>query len=191
MRARRQPAQAQPGDVMKFAMPRNHLHVTHEGVVIQPGLVLGSWAPFKQMAGGAMGDLVLTEDEVRPATSKLQEGVSGQCRSQPSDRRIARVLYMHIPATEAPRRWRKQFTSARPAKAPPPDSTPAPSADLGFDPKQGEQVLGHAGKVKGGILRVSVPRAEPISDCGMTVAPYDVHEASEGLASSARQNECQ
>jgi hypothetical protein len=55
MRARRQPAQAQPGDVMKFAMPRNHLHVTHEGVVIQPGLVLGSGAAFQANGGRGHG----------------------------------------------------------------------------------------------------------------------------------------
>ena len=58
--------QPQPGDVMKFAMPRKDLHVTLGGVTIKPALALGAWAAFKQGTDGAMvmGDLVLTEDEV-------------------------------------------------------------------------------------------------------------------------------
>ena len=40
---------------------------------------------------------------------------------------------------------------------------------LGFDQKQVEQILGHTGKVNGGVLQSGVPRAEPITDSGMTV----------------------
>ena len=55
--------QAQPGDVMKFAMPRKDLHVTLNGVEIKAGLALGSWIAFKMDHAGAMamGDLVLLE----------------------------------------------------------------------------------------------------------------------------------
>ena len=70
------PGQMQPGDVIKFGMPRKDLHVTLAGVDIKPGLALGSWAAFKRDGSGAMvmGDLVLTEDEVEPVMMKLQEG---------------------------------------------------------------------------------------------------------------------
>jgi hypothetical protein len=62
------PGQMQPGDVIKFGMPRKDLHVVLDGVDIKPGLALGSWVAFKRDGGGAMvmGDLVLTEDEVEP-----------------------------------------------------------------------------------------------------------------------------
>src|SRR5438876_8006459 len=70
------PGQMQPGDVIKFGMPRKDLHVTLKSVDIKPALALGSWAAFKQDGGSAMvmGDLVLTEDEVEPVMRKLQEG---------------------------------------------------------------------------------------------------------------------
>jgi hypothetical protein len=42
---------------------------------------------------------------------------------------------------------------------------------LGFDQKQVEQILGHTGKVNGGVLQVGVPRSETITDSGMTVPP--------------------
>jgi uncharacterized protein DUF1259 len=54
------PGQMQPGDVIKFGMPRKDLHIVLNGVDIKPGLALGSWAAFKRDASGAMvmGDLV-------------------------------------------------------------------------------------------------------------------------------------
>jgi len=91
------PGQAQPGEVMRFAMPRKDLHVTLGGVAIKPGLALGSWAAFVRTEHGAMvmGDLVLTEDEVGPVMRKLQEGGIEISAVSP-DRRIAsRYLSAH------------------------------------------------------------------------------------------------
>jgi len=70
------PGQVQPGDVIRFGMPRKDLHVTLGDVAIKAGLALGSWAAFVQTEHGAMvmGDLVLTEDELGPVMRKLQEG---------------------------------------------------------------------------------------------------------------------
>ena len=167
--------QPQPGDVMKFAMPRKDLHVTLGGVTIKPALALGSWAAFKQSTEGAMvmGDLVLTEDEVQPVMAKLQEG--GIQEAAIHNHLIGespRVMYMHIASHGDAVQMAKAIDEALAlTKTPPPDATPAASADLGFDQKQVEQVLGHAGKVNGGVLQVGVPRAESISDLGMNVPP--------------------
>src|ERR1700693_5443764 len=48
------PGQMQPGDVIKFGMPRKDLHVVLDGVDIKPGLALGSSGAFKRDGGGAM-----------------------------------------------------------------------------------------------------------------------------------------
>src|SRR6476660_5682406 len=67
----------QAGDVMRFNFPRRDLHVTVEGVQIRPSLALGSWVAFKRLPDGnamAMGDLVLTDDEINPVISALQAG---------------------------------------------------------------------------------------------------------------------
>jgi hypothetical protein len=42
---------------------------------------------------------------------------------------------------------------------------------LGFDQKRVEEALGRSGKVNGGILQFAVPRAETITDSGMSVPP--------------------
>jgi hypothetical protein len=171
------PGQMQPGDVIKFAMPRKDLHVTLNGVGIKPGLALGSWAAFVRHGNEAMvmGALVLTEDEVAPVMSKLQSaGVQEAALHNHLIGESPRVMYMHIASHGDPVQMAKAIHDGLAlTKTPGPDSTPAQQApaDLGFDQKQVEQTLGRTGKVNGGILQFSVPRAEQITDSGMTVPP--------------------
>ena len=169
------PGQMQPGDVIKFGMPRKDLHVVLESVDIKPGLALGSWAAFKRDGGGAMvmGDLVLTEDEVEPVMMKLQEG--GIHESAVHNHLIGespQVMYMHIASHGDAIQMAKAIHDALAlTKTPGPDAASAaqPAADLGFDQKQVEQILGHSGKINGGVLQIGVPRAEAITDSGMAV----------------------
>jgi hypothetical protein len=171
------PGQAQPGDVMKFAMPRKDLHVVLGGVQIKPALALGSWAAFKESRGEAMvmGDLVLTEDEIEPVMAKLQEG--GIQEAAIHNHLIGespRVMYMHIASHGDAVQMAKAIHEALALSKTPPPDTAAPATaplDLGFDQKQVEQILGHTGKVNSGVLQVSVPRSEPITDTGMSVPP--------------------
>jgi hypothetical protein len=174
--------QIQPGDVLKFGMPRKDLHVKLDGVEIKAGLALGSWAAFKQDSASAamvMGDLVLTEDEVEPVMMKLQEG--GIQESAVHNHLIGEsphVMYMHIASHGDAVQMAKAIQDALAlTKTPGPDAVPAaqsasqPAAELGFDEKQVEQILGRAGKVNGGVLQIAVPRAEAITDSGMAVPP--------------------
>jgi Domain of Unknown Function (DUF1259) len=171
------PGQIQPGDVIKFGMPRKDLTVVLDSVTIKPGLALGSWAAFKRDGGGAMvmGDLVLTEDEVEPVMMKLQEG--GIHESAVHNHLLGEsphVMYMHIASHGDPVQMAKAIRDALAlSKTPGPDAAPAtqPTVELGFDQKQVEQILGHAGKVNGGVLQIAVPRVETITDSGMTVPP--------------------
>jgi hypothetical protein len=122
-----------------------------------------------------MGDLVLTEDEVEPVMTNLQEG--GLQESAVHNHLIGEsphVMYVHIAGNgDAVRMAKVIHDAVALTKTPGPDASPAaqPSAELGFDQKQVEQILGHTGKVNGGILQVGVPRAETITDSGMTVPP--------------------
>src|ERR1700682_5101709 len=47
------PGQIQPGDVMRFGMPRKDLHVVLDGVDLKAGLALGSGTGFKRGSTGA------------------------------------------------------------------------------------------------------------------------------------------
>jgi len=171
------PGQAQPGDVIRFGMPRKDLHVGLNGVEIKAGLALGSWAAFKRHGSEAMvmGDLVLTEDEVEPVMMKLQEG--GIQESALHNHLLGEsphVMYMHIASHGDAVKMAKAIREALAlTKTPAPDASPAgqPPSELGFDQKQVEQIIGHSGKVNGGILQIGVPRAETITDAGIAIPP--------------------
>jgi biotin operon repressor len=169
--------QIQPGDVMRFGMPRKDLHVTLGGVAIKPGLALGSWAAFVHTEHGAMvmGDLVLTEDEVGPVMRKLQEG--GIEISAVHNHLLGEsphVMYMHIASHgDAVKLAHAIHDAVALTKTPGPDtgSVPAASEPLGIDQKAVEEALGRSGKVNGGILQFGVPRAENITEEGMVMPP--------------------
>jgi hypothetical protein len=169
--------QMQAGEVIKFAMPRKDLKVTVNGIAIKPGLALGSWAAFVRHGNEAMvmGDLVLTEDEVAPVMTKLQQsGVHEAALHNHLLGESPRVMYMHLASHGDPVEMAKAIHDALAlTKTPGPDTTASsqPQADLGFDQKQVEQALGHGGKVNGGILQFSIPRAEQITDSGISLPP--------------------
>src|ERR1700757_315651 len=171
------PGQAQPGDVIRFGMPRKDLHVVLNGVEIKAGLALGSWAAFKRHGSEAMvmGDLVLTEDEVEPVMLKLQErGIQESALHNHLLGESPHVMYMHIASHGDPVQMAKVIHEALAlTKTPAPDASPAAQtpSELGFDQKQVEQIMGHAGKANGGILQIGVPRAELITESGTAIPP--------------------
>jgi len=159
-------------------MPRKDLHVTLNGVAIKPGLALGSWVAFKKAENGAMvmGDLVLTQEEVEPVMRKLQEG--GVEISAVHNHLIGespRVMYMHVASHgDAVKMAKAIHDAVSLTKTPGPDAAGAAATSpeaLGIEQKKIEDLIGHPGKVNGGILQFTVPRAEEITDNGMTVPP--------------------
>src|SRR5713226_7151457 len=91
----------QPGDVYKVSLPRSDLKITVSGVELKPALALGSWVAFKKTGDMTMvmGDLVLTEDEVTPVMTKLEEGgVEPTALHNHVLHESPRVMYMHFHA---------------------------------------------------------------------------------------------
>jgi hypothetical protein len=85
-----------------------------------------------------------------------------------------RVMYMHLASHGDPVQMARAIHDVLAlTKTPGPDTSASsqPQADLAFDRKQVEQALGQTGKVNGGILQFSIPRAEQITDSGITIPP--------------------
>jgi len=168
--------QMQPGGVFKFSMPRKDLTVTKDGVKIAPGLALGSWAAFKQEDSHAMvmGDLVLTEDEVEPVMMSLQQhGIEQTGIHNHLIGEQPHIMYMHIEGQGDAATLAKSLATAlaltkTPGASP---AAPAQAAALGFDQAAVEKAMGYSGKVNGGILQFTVPRAEKIMEHGMEIPP--------------------
>src|SRR5438309_9283548 len=142
----------QPGDVYKVSLPRSDLRVTVSGVELKPALALGSWVAFKKTGDMTMvmGDLVLTEDEVTPVMTKLEEGgVDPTALHNHVLHESPRVMYMHIHAMGDAVKIARAIHDAHalsktPCAAP---GAAAPAQELGIETKQIDQLMGQTGKV--------------------------------------------
>lgn len=163
----------QPGDVYKVSLPRSDLKVTVGGVELKPALALGSWVAFKK-AGDmtmVMGDLVLTEDEVTPVLTKLEEGgVEISALHNHVLRESPRVMYMHIHAMGDSVKIAKAIHDALSLSKTPFAASPVPptqTQDIGIDTKQIDQLMGQTGKVNGAVFQYSIARADDVTDTAM------------------------
>lgn len=175
------------GEVHRFGFPRSDLTVKVAEVTLKAGFALGSYAAFVPAGDGVMvmGDLVLAEPEVTPVMVKLQQGGlevtalhNHLIGEQP------KVMYMHYEgfdndAVALARNLRGALeASATPLGSPP---APGPDQDLGFDPAELDRILGHTGKVAGGLYKQSIGRAEEVRmHLGGEDSPRD--EGAEGRA---------
>ncbi len=165
--------QDQPDGTHKYAMPRSDLKVSVESVQVKAGLALGSWAAFQKMGSQteAMGDLVLTEDEVAPVMQKLiDSGVEITALHNHLLHESPRIMYMHFHGRGDAAKLAGALHDALAATKTPPSAPAAPgSQELGFDAGQVASALGHEGKNNNGIYQVSVPRAEKVTEAGMPI----------------------
>jgi hypothetical protein len=183
------PGTEMPGGVYRVNLPRTDLKVTLDGVAIKPALALGSWLAFKPMGNEVMvmGDLVLTDAEVNPVMTRLEEGgveVTGLhnhlLRGSPN------TMYMHVHGHGAPTKLATTLKAALGASQTPfgaetagiaPEAatqaatTGSTEPTIELDTAALDQALGRKGKMNGGVYQVSVPRAETPKESGTEVPP--------------------
>ncbi len=163
----------QPGNVQRYAFPRSDLQVTVRGTVVKAPFALGTHIEMLPVGDGSvmyMGDIVLTEDEVSPVLSALQQsGVDLAALHNHLLGEAPRVMYLHIGGHGDPVQIATTIHTALGQSKTPMTAAPstAPAPDTGLDTKQLDQLLGYAGKANGGVYQFSVPRAEKIMDSGM------------------------
>jgi hypothetical protein len=165
----------QPGGVYKFSFPRSDLKVSVDGVDIKPALALGSWVAF-QLAGSdamVMGDLVLKDTEISAVMKRLIDGgIQISALHNHLLRTSEPIVYMHIAGHGGPTVLAQTIHAALElTKTPLAQSTAAPPPPPALDTAGIEVALGFKGTANGGVYQFSIPRAETISDEGMTIPP--------------------
>jgi Domain of Unknown Function (DUF1259) len=165
-----------PGDVFRIGMPRSDLKVTVEGVPVQAGFALGSYAAFKPMDDGTamvMDDLVLLDEEVPGVMQGLfDNGLQVTALHNHLNHFSPHVMYMHYEGMGDPIQLATGLHTALGASKTPFEPTPPatlPAAQLDADTLQG--IIGDTGQVNNGVLAISVPRAETITENGMQPLP--------------------
>lgn len=165
----------QPGGVHKFGLPRSDLDVSVDGVRIRPALALGSWTAFQLSGDGAMamGDLVLTDEEISPVMQRLVDaGFEISAIHNHLLRMSTPVLYMHFAAHGDPVKLATTLHEALAlSKTPlgPLGAAPPPMVDL--DTAALEKALGFKGSANGGVYQFAIPRSETITQGGMSIPP--------------------
>jgi Domain of Unknown Function (DUF1259) len=164
------------GDVHRYGFPRTDLTVTLDGVTIKPALALGGWVAFKAMGGEVMvmGDLVLLETEIKPVMTKMIEnGLDITAVHNHLLRASPATFYMHVGGHGDPVKLataiRTALAESKTPLTPPTAAAPPPAIDL--DTAQLDQIIGVKGQANGGVYQFGVPRRDPVTMDGMTVAP--------------------
>lgn len=167
----------QPGGVHRYSFPRSDLKVVVDGVEIKPALALGSWIACEPAGAAAMcmGDLVLLDTEISGVMKRLIDGgIQISAVHNHLLRASERVMYMHIDGHGEPAKLAETIhaalgSSKTPLAQPPPASASAPSSAL--DTAMLDTALGFKGTANGEVYQFSIPRAETISEDGMTIPP--------------------
>lgn len=166
----------QPGGVYKYSFPRTDLNVRLSDVSLNAGFALGTHVEFLPMGSRTMvmGDLVLTEDEVNGAMTKLQqEGIQQTALHNHLLGETPRIMYLHIEGQGDPVQLARGIHTAL-AQTKTPLTAPAPSGQsqqINLDTKQLDAILKYHGKANNGIYQYTIPRAEKITDGGMDIPP--------------------
>lgn len=170
------PGAEMPGGVYRIGLPRSDLHVMLDGVTLKPALALGSWLAFMPHGEGqvmVMGDLVLTDTEVNPVMAKLiAGGIEITALHNHLLRNSPHTMYMHIAGHGDPAQLAKVLhdalaLSGTPLFAPPSAASPAAPETIDLDTAALDRIMGHKGKLGGGVYAFGIPRAETPRDGGM------------------------
>lgn len=170
-------------DVYKVSLPRKDLSVSLNGVQLKPGFALGTWLAFKQAGRDAVldGDLVLTEQEVGAVFNQLRKGgIQVGALHNHLISETPKLMFLHIEGKGDAVKMATQIKEALSLTGTPMEpqlasattiemSTASEEAD--FDADLIQKALGYEGKIKNGVLHVSVPRPETIKLHGIALPP--------------------
>src|ERR1700709_1051965 len=103
------------GEGHRYGLPRSDVHVTLDGVTINPALALGGWVAFAPMHGEAMvmGDLVLLDTEITPVmTQLLNSGLDITAIHNHILRASPATFYMHVAGRGDPEKMAASIRAA-------------------------------------------------------------------------------
>jgi hypothetical protein len=149
---------------MVFSFPRQDLKIKIGGDSVPIALGFGSWTAWIEMGVEAMvmGDLVLLQEEINSVISALAEAnVSVTALHNHFLDETPRIMYMHIygmgpaaPMAIGIRNALSKTATPQPGLTTPGITPPA----LPLDTRRLEQIIGHPGKVAGGVFKIIIGR---------------------------------
>jgi hypothetical protein len=121
-----------------------------------------------------MGDLVLLDTEVNPVMAKLlQGGIEITALHNHLLRANPGTYYMHVGGHGDPVKMATAIHAALAESKTPlgPPAAPPPQQPIDLDTAMLDQIIGVKGQANGGVYQFAVPRRDPITEMGATIAP--------------------
>ena len=174
-----QEGKIQPDGVVKYSWPRKDLKVQVNGVDIEAGLALGSWAAFKKLESDqamAMGDLVLLTKEVNPVIQHLQSGgIEIAAIHNHLFGETPQIMYVHFDGHGTANHLAQTLKDALAKTSTPqpsPNAKPA-TADAATQQvfEKIQDLIGRKGNISGKLLQINVPRKEKIQEGDHEITP--------------------
>ena len=163
--------EAGPDNVYSVSLPRNDLTVTRDGHQLRSALDLGSEVHFKPMGRGvmAMGELVLTDDEVAPVVTRLERhGIAVTALHKHILKTNPSVMWVHVRAQGDPAgiaAGLKDALSATGTRFP--TQSAAASSATTLPVAELNRIMAAKGKETGGVLQFRIPTAQGITEDGL------------------------
>ncbi|WP_406740168.1 DUF1259 domain-containing protein [Streptomyces atratus] len=174
-------ALGRPGNMLRdttyhTGFPRRDLHVVSDGVVVSPGLALGTHVAFVRYADGTtmlMGDVVVTERELQRVTDAWQaHGIEQTALHKHLLSQTPDIWWTHVhghghDAVALARGLRAGFDRT----GTPPPAPPLPPAPVDLDTAGMEAALGTKGSIEDGLYKILFVRRETVADGHLILPP--------------------
>jgi hypothetical protein len=166
----------------KITVPQNDLGIEVDGFKIIPPMGLGTWIDFAPSYDGSMimGDLVVTETDVRPVQQEIiHQGLTISAIHNHFVRNHPNILFMHLggsgPLEQVAQKARavldkiKEIRGGDPSKGTISNGTVANTLDT----KILDEILGYKGEMNKGIYIYTIGRPDVhLKEHGITVSTY-------------------
>jgi hypothetical protein len=162
------------GNVYKITFPRSDLKVKVGDFPVAPGLALGTWIGIINMGDHAMmmGDLVLLDEEVPKAVSKLmEEGLEITAIHNHLINETPAIKYIHYHGMGEAIRLAQEIRAVLEITATPLTPPAAQNQTQSIDWSKVTAILGTTGKQNGMLLQYTFPRNEKLTESGMEMPP--------------------
>ncbi|MER7044694.1 DUF1259 domain-containing protein [Streptomyces jumonjinensis] len=156
--------------------PRRDLHVVSDGVVVTPGLSLGTHVAFVRYADGStmlMGDVVVTEDELQQVSDAWHEhGIEQTALHKHLLSQYPAIWWTHVHAHgHDAAAMARGLRAGLDRTATPPPKPPPPEVPLDLDTAGIEAALGVRGSTEESVFKCLFVRRETIADGHLVLPP--------------------
>jgi hypothetical protein len=151
----------------KITIPQNDLNVEVDGFRIIPPMGLGTWIAFTPSSDGimAMGDLVLTETDLKPVQQEIiRQGLTISAIHNHFVRNHPNVMYMHIggsgKAEDIAAKAKAILDKIAEVRGHKPSAGSVPDVIYTIDNQKLDAIVGYKGEMSKGVYKYTIGRPD-------------------------------